>query len=171
MITNSHPTFENGKICYLEIPANDIQLSARFYEKVFNWKIRNDTDGNFSFDDAVGEVSGMWILGRKPSANTVLVQVSKTSHIYVPTAFTPNKDGLNDFLKPIMFSIKELKYFRIFNRWGEIFFETKGGNNIQGWDGKINGLNQNSANFVWIAEAVTEGNQLLNLKGSFILIR
>ena len=70
MITNSHPTFGNGKICYLEIPANDVQLSALFYEKTFNWKIRNDTDGNFSFDDAVGEVSGMWILGRKPSTDT-----------------------------------------------------------------------------------------------------
>ena len=103
--------------------------------------------------------------------DTVLVLVSKISNIYVPTAFTPNTDGLNDFLKPIMFGIKELKYFRIFNRWGEIVFETKGGNSIQGWDGKLNGLSQSSANFVWIAEAITEENKLLKLKGSFILIR
>jgi gliding motility-associated-like protein len=103
--------------------------------------------------------------------DTVLVQVFKSFNIFVPTAFTPNKDGLNDFLKPIMFGIKELKYFRIFNRWGEIVFEIKGVNNIQGWNGKINGKNQASANFVWIAEAITEGNQLLKLKGSFILIK
>ena len=55
--------------------------------------------------------------------------------IYVPNAFTPNKDGLNDLLKPFMIGIRELKYFRIFNRWGQLVFETQDPNN--GWDGRI----------------------------------
>jgi len=38
----NHPTFGNGKICYIEIPAIDIALSAAFYEKVFGWRIRKD---------------------------------------------------------------------------------------------------------------------------------
>lgn len=103
--------------------------------------------------------------------DTILVQVSKMSNIYVPTAFTPNHDGLNDYMRPIMVGIKELKYFRIYNRWGQIVFEMRGNNNIQGWDGKINGKDQTTANFVWIAEAITQDNKLLKLNGSFILIR
>jgi uncharacterized protein len=62
-----HPTFGNGKICYIEIPSNDINGSADFYETVFGWIIRRDDNGNISFDDSVGEVSGMWVVGRKPA--------------------------------------------------------------------------------------------------------
>jgi predicted enzyme related to lactoylglutathione lyase len=60
------PTLANGKICYLEIPADDIQRSAEFYEKVFGWKTRRRGDGSLAFDDGVGEVSGTWVLGRPP---------------------------------------------------------------------------------------------------------
>jgi hypothetical protein len=60
------PTLGNGKICYLEIPAIDIQTSASFYSKAFGWKLRNRGDGATAFDDGVGEVSGMWVLGKKP---------------------------------------------------------------------------------------------------------
>ncbi|PWT91056.1 MAG: glyoxalase [Acidobacteria bacterium] len=60
-----HPTFGNGKICYLEIPAKDIKLSVAFYERVFGWQTRKRKDGSIAFDDAVGEVSGTWVKGRK----------------------------------------------------------------------------------------------------------
>lgn len=62
------PTFANGKICYIEIPAIDINGSANFYKEVFGWRIRNDNEGNISFDDTIGEVSGTWVLGRKPAS-------------------------------------------------------------------------------------------------------
>ena len=61
------PTLANGKICYVEMPAADIQRSADFYAKVFGWGIRQRGDGSLAFDDAVGEVSGTWVLGRPPS--------------------------------------------------------------------------------------------------------
>ena len=57
-------TLANGKICYIEIPATDIQRSAEFYKQVFGWQIRQRGDGNTAFDDTIGEVSGTWILGR-----------------------------------------------------------------------------------------------------------
>jgi len=60
------PTFANGKICYIEIPAVDIRRSADFYEKVFGWNIRKRNDGSTAFDDGVGQVSGSWVLGRPP---------------------------------------------------------------------------------------------------------
>jgi predicted enzyme related to lactoylglutathione lyase len=62
------PTFSNGKICYIEIPATDIALSAGFYRQVFGWNIRTRGDGSVAFDDGVGEVSGTWVKGRPPAA-------------------------------------------------------------------------------------------------------
>ena len=62
------PTFANGKICYIELPSADITRSAEFYERVFGWNIRKRGDGSISFDDAIGEVSGTWVLGRPPAS-------------------------------------------------------------------------------------------------------
>ena len=73
MDKNGQPTFGNGKICYLEIPALDIKQSMEFYKEVFQWKIRQRGDGQFAFDDTVGEVSGTWVLGRKPGTEPGVV--------------------------------------------------------------------------------------------------
>jgi len=54
----------NGKICYIEIPASNIQESADFYARVFGWQIKKRGDGSTAFDDPIGEVSGTWVLGR-----------------------------------------------------------------------------------------------------------
>ena len=62
------PTLANGKICYIEIPATDIARSAEFYRRVFSWNVRQRGDGSTAFDDAVGEVSGAWVLGRPPAS-------------------------------------------------------------------------------------------------------
>lgn len=61
------PTLASGKICYIEMPAVDIQRSAAFYAAVFGWRIRTRGDGSTAFDDGVGEVSGAWVTGRPPS--------------------------------------------------------------------------------------------------------
>jgi predicted enzyme related to lactoylglutathione lyase len=73
METTNHPTFGNGKICSVEIPAIDIQRSASFYEAVFGWKTRTRGDGSIAFDDGVGEVSGTWVLGRKAATEARLL--------------------------------------------------------------------------------------------------
>lgn len=64
----NHPTFGNGKICYIELPSRDISESSSFYKRVFGWKIRTRSDGSVAFDDAVNEVSGTWRTDRKPVA-------------------------------------------------------------------------------------------------------
>jgi predicted enzyme related to lactoylglutathione lyase len=61
------PTLSNGKVCYIEMPAIDVQRSADFYAKVFGWRIRQRGDGHTAFDDTTGEVSGAWVTGRKAS--------------------------------------------------------------------------------------------------------
>jgi predicted enzyme related to lactoylglutathione lyase len=68
-----HPGGGNGKICYIEIPADDISRSVDFYKAVFPWSIRSDDHEDAAFDDGVGVVSGMWTLGRKPSAEPGLL--------------------------------------------------------------------------------------------------
>jgi uncharacterized protein len=60
------PTFGNGKICYIVLPARDVQASAAFYREVFGWKVRTRDDGSVGFDDGVGEVSGTWTESRAP---------------------------------------------------------------------------------------------------------
>jgi predicted enzyme related to lactoylglutathione lyase len=67
MENSKHPTLGNGKICYLEIPAIDVDRSVSFYKAVFGWNIRQRGDGHLAFDDAVNEVSGTWVTGRKAS--------------------------------------------------------------------------------------------------------
>lgn len=66
MSNTNHPTLGNGKICYFEMPSNDIAESAAFYQKGFGWKVRTRGDGSVAFDDAVEEVSGTWVTGREP---------------------------------------------------------------------------------------------------------
>ena len=67
------PTYGNGKICYIEIPATDIARSAEFYAAVFGWKLRQRADGATAFDDGVGQVSGTWVLGRPPATSPGLM--------------------------------------------------------------------------------------------------
>lgn len=87
MSNNIKPTFANGKICYMEIPALSIEESATFYRTVFDWRIRDDNEGNVSFDDTAGQVSGMWVTNRKPATEPGLMvsimvyDLQKTTHM------------------------------------------------------------------------------------------
>jgi len=67
------PTLADGKICYLEIPATEVARSADFYNKIFGWEIRKRRDGTTAFDDAVGEVSGAFVVGRPAGATPGLI--------------------------------------------------------------------------------------------------
>jgi uncharacterized protein len=73
MKNDPQPTLGNGKVCYLQIPAADINQSAAFYTAVFGWKLRKRDDGSLAFDDGVGQVSGTWVTGRKPAAEPGLL--------------------------------------------------------------------------------------------------
>jgi gliding motility-associated-like protein len=99
----------------------------------------------------------------------VKATVFNGSAIYVPTAFTPNHDGLNDILKPFYVGIKTLYYFTIYNRWGEKVFSTTDMN--QGWDGSWKQTVENGSAYVWVLKAVDMLGKMYNLKGSFILLK
>src|SRR5213080_5575079 len=63
----------DGKICYIEIPATDVDASAKFYADVFAWQSRSRGDGSRAFDDTTGAVSGTWVLGRKPQRESTML--------------------------------------------------------------------------------------------------
>ena len=119
-------------------------------------------------EDIMYQVIGSTVAGCKGEAY-VRVRVYKGPDIYVPTGFTPNGDGLNDKLIPFPVGIKQLNYFRVFNRWGQQIFSTS--KLHDGWDGTINGTRQASGTYVWMAEAVTEQDKVITKKGVLTLIR
>jgi gliding motility-associated-like protein len=89
--------------------------------------------------------------------------------IFVPTAFTPDKDGKNDILKPITVGIVQLHYFSIYNRWGQQVFTT---NELgKGWDGNFNGVQQSAGTFVFITEGTDYMKNKIFRKGTTVLIR
>jgi len=108
-------------------------------------------------------------LGCADSA-TLLVKIYRANpKIFVPTGFTPNGDGLNDFLKPIAVGIDRIEYFRVYNRWGQLVFSTT--INGHGWDGKIAGKAQTSNTYAWVVKAVDYTGKSVFQKGTSTLIR
>ena len=97
------------------------------------------------------------------------IKVYKGPEIYVPNAFTPNGDGRNDLLRPIAVGMKTYRYFKVFNRWGQPIFSTQ--DFSKGWDGRVNGIMQNTGSFVWMAEAVDFMGNIIQRKGSSTIIQ
>ena len=101
------------------------------------------------------------------ATDTIVVKVYTGIDIYVPNAFTPNNDGRNDILKPFTVGIKEFKHFSIYNRWGQLVFQSN--NASKGWNGKLNGILQSGV-FVWIAEGLDFNGNLIRRKGTTALV-
>ena len=98
-----------------------------------------------------------------------MVKTIRNIEIFVPNAFTPNNDRNNDVLRPIPRGIKTLSYFRVYNRWGTLMFESK--NPQAGWDGTFNGAKQASQTVVWVVEGVGHDGNIYRRKGFAVLVR
>jgi gliding motility-associated-like protein len=89
--------------------------------------------------------------------------------VFVPNAFTPNRDGRNDMLRPIAVGIARIDYFQIYNRWGQMVFSTS--INQHGWDGTIGGKIQPSGTYVWVVKAVDYLGTPYMQRGTLVLLR
>jgi gliding motility-associated-like protein len=98
-----------------------------------------------------------------------MITVTDDCGVYIPTAFTPNKDGLNDLLIPLLSGVKTFKRFSIFNRAGNLIYNTRKAG--EGWDGKYMGVEQSTGVFVWILEYVNKEDKTILLRGIVTLIR
>ena len=98
------------------------------------------------------------------------MRVFKTApEIFVPNAFTPNNDGRNDVVRPTPVGIKEFKYFKVYNRWGQLIYSTT--IPTLGWDGKSGGTQAATGTYAWETVGIDYlGNQVLR-KGTVTLIR
>ena len=109
------------------------------------------------------------------TVDTILVKILPAqgaivrSDLFVPKAWTPNKDGHNDKLFPLTVNIRVLSYFRVFNRWGQLVFET----NIigQGWDGIFQGKPAVMDVYTWTVEAIGVDGKYIKKAGNSVLIR
>ncbi len=100
---------------------------------------------------------------------SIAVKVFKTSpNIFVPNAFTPGT-SVNNIFRPIPVGISSLQYFRIYNRWGQLVYNTsKLGD---GWDGTISGKPQSMGSYVWMVQGTTYTGVVISKKGTMTLIR
>jgi gliding motility-associated-like protein len=106
------------------------------------------------------------------TVDTLLVDISSLGngpYVFVPNVWTPNGDGHNDYLFPFMLNITKLKYFRIYNRWGQKVFET----NIpgEGWNGMLTGKPQVMDVYTWTIEAIGTDGSTYKRIGKAALLR
>lgn len=101
--------------------------------------------------------------------DSLRVLIFVENNIIVPKAFTPNGDGSNDYLFPNLIGIKELKTFRIYNRWGIQMYSSS----IQfpGWDGNYQGKKQPMETYTWIAEGIDINGKYMIRGGNTLLMR
>jgi gliding motility-associated-like protein len=103
------------------------------------------------------------------TTDSVLLKAFEGPDIYVPKAFTPNGDGLNDQLKSLPVGMRKFNFFTIYNRNGEIVFSS--GNATIGWNGVYKGVLQSTGVYVWIASAINYKGVQVVRKGTVMLIR
>ncbi|HNR15340.1 MAG TPA: gliding motility-associated C-terminal domain-containing protein, partial [Chitinophagaceae bacterium] len=98
-----------------------------------------------------------------------IIRVAENCYIAVPSAFTPNNDGKNDFLYPLNAYKATNLVFRVYNRIGQLVFETRDWN--RKWDGRIGGLEQPTGVYVWMLDYNDAAGKRVSLKGTTVLIR
>ncbi len=108
------------------------------------------------------------VAGCKASA-TVLVKVYNGITYYLPNAFSPNGDGLNEVFRPIPAGIVSTEYFRIFSRYGQLIFETS--QPLKGWDGFYKGIRQPIGNYIWSIKGMGSDGKVVEMKGNVVLVR
>ncbi len=101
--------------------------------------------------------------------DSIRVWVVGQGSLFIPSAFTPNGDGTNDLLRPLSVGYSAYNYFRVFNRWGELVFDTK--RIGDGWDGYYKGRKADIGTYFWLLSAIDKDGVTHQKKGDATLIR
>ena len=142
---------------------------------IFNWRPKTQLNNyniqytKFTAVDDVKYLIDISDIHTCVTTDTMQILVLKKPGYYLPTAFTPNGDGLNDVAIPYLVDMKSLKSFSVFNRWGNLIFYTN--RDGQGWDGKSQGVTQDAGVYVWILEFFNKENKKITEKGTISIIR
>ncbi len=155
-------------------------------DRYVTFTVASGTAGFTGADSVMTDSSGnavIFLTSSKPGAVTVTATVDGlqiihgspaklrfvAEDIYVPRVFTPNGDGVNDILRPILVGIPVFHYFSIYNRWGNLIFTTQDPN--AGWDGTFKGVIQPVETYLWIAEGINSEGKTVVQKGMVSLVR
>ncbi|MBN4049651.1 PKD domain-containing protein, partial [Bacteroidales bacterium AH-315-N07] len=132
----------------------------------------NSKDPFYTYENSGHYTIKLIVTNENQCLDTVIkpIFIAPKAFIDVPTAFTPNNDGNNDRYYAFHAGIKKLLEFKIFNRWGELVFETDDIN--EGWDGTLRGKPQDMGTYVYyiVANSFISEEPVV-LKGNFTLIR
>ena len=102
-------------------------------------------------------------------ADDIVVRIVKQGSYFMPSGFTPNNDGNNDRIRPILIGYTKLNYFSIYNRWGELLFNSKNINDS--WDGTYKDQKCEMGTYFYTISVTDRNNKIDNYKGDFILLR
>lgn len=102
-------------------------------------------------------------------SDDIIVRVVKQGSYFMPSGFTPNNDGVNDRIRPILIGYTKLNYFSVYNRWGELIFNSKNINDS--WDGTFKDQKCEMGTYFYTISVTDRNNKIDNYKGDFILIR
>jgi gliding motility-associated-like protein len=98
-----------------------------------------------------------------------VIQKDCLQGFYIPNAFTPNYDGKNDLFKPMIFGRLRSYQFSIFNRFGQVVFQSA--DISRGWNGAISGNTQDTQTYVWVCTYQFEDEKPVVKKGTVTLLR
>ncbi len=101
--------------------------------------------------------------------DTAQVHIDVNEGTFIPNAFSPNGDGLNDVFKIENFGYERIKEFNVFNRWGERVFQTLDG--TKGWDGTYKGHPADVGTYYYYIAYATTDDNLHTFKGEITLLR
>jgi gliding motility-associated-like protein len=100
---------------------------------------------------------------------SVFVRIMDGPMYYIPNAFSPNGDGMNDVFRAIPAGMANTQYFKVMNRLGEIMFETN--QYLKGWDGTFKGKKQPMGVYVWIVKGQDKDGKIVEMKGTVMLVQ
>jgi gliding motility-associated-like protein len=101
--------------------------------------------------------------------DSVFIKVLDGPAYFIPSSFTPNGDGLNDIFRPLPSGIVRTEWFKIFDRWGRMMFTSNKW--LEGWNGTYNGREQPVGTYVWIIKGTDKYGEIIERKGTVILLR
>jgi gliding motility-associated-like protein/uncharacterized repeat protein (TIGR01451 family) len=103
-------------------------------------------------------------------SNKIVTEIGcNTTGIYIADVFTPNGDGINDIIKPVCVGIAKFKFFKIYNRWGNILFEST--DEGKGWDGRFRSQIQPADSYIWLVEGLDTNGKEIRKSGVLNLIK
>jgi gliding motility-associated-like protein len=167
------PSVSTYKNTSVPLQARILTGSKYTYKWVPSWGLDNPNISNPNFNFNMNQTYYVKIISEYGCTTTDTLQTyvfeNGLTSIFVPKSFSPNGDGINDKLYVYLAGIQDFHFFKVFNKYGQLMFETR--NQDTPWDGRTNGTAQPLGAYAWIAEGVDINGKTITQTGSVMLLR